>query len=241
MSFATSSRQVARTLSRSLQQHRQLASISSGTSSSSSSSSCLTCRTAACLNQSRSYAAPAKQASKASSPAPEAPPSPTSAEEKTSTSAAPQGMVLKGLSILKDKADPVALPDSEYPDWLWKLLEDPSISSASSLAAETAGMTKGEARAATKRNAKLARAAQKAADKAAEKAAKSASSNDSSSPEGVSPVEGLTKESTLSVNANGSKVGAVDEEALKAEREKKRAMRKANKEAIKSRNFVSAS
>lgn len=33
---------------------------------------------------------------------------------------------MKSLSVLKDRADPVALPDDQYPDWLWSLVEDPS-------------------------------------------------------------------------------------------------------------------
>jgi large subunit ribosomal protein L54 len=31
--------------------------------------------------------------------------------------------VLTGLNYLKGKKDPVALPDEEYPDWLWKCLD----------------------------------------------------------------------------------------------------------------------
>lgn len=42
-------------------------------------------------------------------------------------SAAPKGTVLKGLQFLKDKQDPVALDDSEYPDWLWDLLDEKKL------------------------------------------------------------------------------------------------------------------
>lgn len=31
---------------------------------------------------------------------------------------------MKDLSIFKDKPDPVALPDEEYPDWLWSLTDE---------------------------------------------------------------------------------------------------------------------
>jgi large subunit ribosomal protein L54 len=31
---------------------------------------------------------------------------------------------LKGLGFLQNKPQPVALPDEEYPAWLWKLLEE---------------------------------------------------------------------------------------------------------------------
>ncbi|KAI8352502.1 mitochondrial ribosomal protein L37-domain-containing protein [Blakeslea trispora] len=39
-------------------------------------------------------------------------------------SAAPKGTVLKGLQYMKDKPEPVALDDSEYPEWLWDLLDE---------------------------------------------------------------------------------------------------------------------
>lgn len=31
--------------------------------------------------------------------------------------------MLKGLNFVKNKQDPVALEDHEYPDWLWRVLE----------------------------------------------------------------------------------------------------------------------
>lgn len=31
---------------------------------------------------------------------------------------------MKDLSVLKDKPDPVALPDEEYPEWLWTLTDE---------------------------------------------------------------------------------------------------------------------
>lgn len=31
---------------------------------------------------------------------------------------------MTGLSVLKDQPDPVALPDDQYPDWLWTILPD---------------------------------------------------------------------------------------------------------------------
>ncbi|KAI9205097.1 mitochondrial ribosomal protein L37-domain-containing protein [Polychytrium aggregatum] len=34
-----------------------------------------------------------------------------------------KGTVMKGLNILKDGKDPVAKDDSEYPEWLWRLLD----------------------------------------------------------------------------------------------------------------------
>ncbi|OLL24331.1 54S ribosomal protein L37, mitochondrial [Neolecta irregularis DAH-3] len=37
------------------------------------------------------------------------------------TSSCPEGTILKGLNILKLGSDPVALPESEYPSWLWTI------------------------------------------------------------------------------------------------------------------------
>jgi large subunit ribosomal protein L54 len=39
-------------------------------------------------------------------------------------SSVPAGTVLKGLNFHKDKSDPIAMEDSEYPDWLWKTLTE---------------------------------------------------------------------------------------------------------------------
>jgi hypothetical protein len=33
------------------------------------------------------------------------------------------GTPLKGLNFLKDRGDPVALADDEYPSWLWTILD----------------------------------------------------------------------------------------------------------------------
>ncbi|KAJ3016183.1 39S ribosomal protein L37, mitochondrial [Thoreauomyces humboldtii] len=38
-------------------------------------------------------------------------------------SSVPEGTILKGINILKDGKDPVAMADKEYPDWLWSLLQ----------------------------------------------------------------------------------------------------------------------
>ncbi|KAG4304566.1 hypothetical protein PORY_001959 [Pneumocystis oryctolagi] len=39
---------------------------------------------------------------------------------------APEGTVLKGINIYKKNSDPIALKESEYPDWLWKILDNNS-------------------------------------------------------------------------------------------------------------------
>lgn len=33
------------------------------------------------------------------------------------------GTTLDGMNYFKDRGDPVALPDDQYPDWLWKVLD----------------------------------------------------------------------------------------------------------------------
>lgn len=38
-------------------------------------------------------------------------------------SSIPAGQPLKGLNFLKDRQDPIAAPDDEYPAWLWTLLD----------------------------------------------------------------------------------------------------------------------
>jgi hypothetical protein len=39
-------------------------------------------------------------------------------------SSVPAGTPLKGLNYMKDKPDPLAMEDEEYPDWLWNILKD---------------------------------------------------------------------------------------------------------------------
>lgn len=35
------------------------------------------------------------------------------------------GVKMEGLSVFKDVPDPVALPEDQYPKWLWTLLDQP--------------------------------------------------------------------------------------------------------------------
>jgi large subunit ribosomal protein L54 len=46
---------------------------------------------------------------------------PTTARTERVKSICPEGTVLKGLNVLKDSKDPIALKDDAYPDWLWDL------------------------------------------------------------------------------------------------------------------------
>ncbi|KAK3984121.1 mitochondrial ribosomal protein L37-domain-containing protein [Cladorrhinum sp. PSN332] len=44
-------------------------------------------------------------------------------EKPAPLSSCPAGTILSGLNYFKGQADPVALPDEDYPAWLWKCLE----------------------------------------------------------------------------------------------------------------------
>ncbi|KAI9481455.1 MAG: mitochondrial ribosomal protein L37-domain-containing protein [Benjaminiella poitrasii] len=48
----------------------------------------------------------------------------TEPKQTRNPSSVPKGTVLKGIQYLKDKPDPIALDDSEYPAWLWDLLDE---------------------------------------------------------------------------------------------------------------------
>lgn len=149
-------------------------------------------------------------------------------------SAAPPGTVLSGVSILKDRADPIALEDSQYPPWLFKLLEDPSIAASSSVSAGKV-LSKGEARIAARKQMKALRAERVANEKATAKAAERARRQKQTDPHSsaVSP-ESLTVDAVSASQA----AEAVHSDILRAEKEKRKALRKANREAIKASNFI---
>ncbi|KAF3906601.1 hypothetical protein ABW20_dc0108786 [Dactylellina cionopaga] len=72
-------------------------------------------------------------------------------------SSTPAGTLMKGINYIKKLSDPVALPDEEYPAWLWTILEDrrPQLSSTPQMSAEDAAdlysKSKGRRKAAQKR------------------------------------------------------------------------------------------
>lgn len=47
-------------------------------------------------------------------------------------SSVPAGTRLAGLNYFKNKPEIVAMEDSEYPEWLWGLLEDPNVKATKS-------------------------------------------------------------------------------------------------------------
>ncbi|KAH7906000.1 mitochondrial ribosomal protein L37-domain-containing protein [Hygrophoropsis aurantiaca] len=74
------------------------------------------CLRRACATQfSRAYAAAAASKTGASTPA--------EGEKTLSLSSCPPNTVLAGLNYLKGQPPVLALPDEEYPPWLWDLLK----------------------------------------------------------------------------------------------------------------------
>ncbi|WFD18949.1 hypothetical protein MCAP1_001162 [Malassezia caprae] len=149
-------------------------------------------------------------------------------------SLAPAGTVFTGLSIYKDKPDPVALPDHQYPEWLFELLDDPAIKQSKALMVgdvDTTGMSKGEARSALKRSAKMARAAAKkqAALEAKEKQ-RLEKMTDAQRATALKAAEKAAEEA----------VPKTPSDWFAKERSERRALRKTSRDGIKASNFVRA-
>ncbi|KAF1975330.1 hypothetical protein BU23DRAFT_503963 [Bimuria novae-zelandiae CBS 107.79] len=66
-------------------------------------------------------------------------------------SSVPAGTPLKGLNFLKDRQDPVALADEDYPEWLWTLLERQEKKGESATAGDLFSKSKKQRRLAAKR------------------------------------------------------------------------------------------
>ncbi|OHF01299.1 hypothetical protein CORC01_03332 [Colletotrichum orchidophilum] len=137
-------------------------------------------------------------------------------------SSCPPGTVLNGLNYLKNKTDPIALPDEEYPDWLWTILESKkeAIESTEDLSAEMFSKSKKQRKAAAKR--------QKALE------AKVLASGDV---EALAPKVPLPQQS---INLPGEKGGDIEHnlEAATKRDELRKAMRKERKAKIKESNYL---
>ncbi|KAF3938302.1 hypothetical protein ABW19_dt0208266 [Dactylella cylindrospora] len=70
-------------------------------------------------------------------------------KSKPITSSVAAGTTLKGINYIKKLSDPLALPDEEYPPWLWKVLEDrrPQLTSTPQISAEDAADLYGKSKA----------------------------------------------------------------------------------------------
>ncbi|CAD6907165.1 unnamed protein product [Tilletia controversa] len=165
-------------------------------------------------------------------------------------SACPPGTVLSGLGIFKDRAEPLALPDEDYPTWLWSLIETNNTTNSGGLSiAGTGNMTKGELRVAQKKAMKelrqKAESAKRAATRAAIAAAKKGAGKSGTQRAAVTAasqslgeevnIDSMTQTYDPAVAlAQAQQAAARDESRQRAE------LRKANKAKIKSNNFLSA-
>jgi large subunit ribosomal protein L54 len=77
----------------------------------------------------------------------------TETKSVTITSFAPPGTKLKGINVKKNGQDPIALPENEYPDWLWRLLDEEA--QTKSLEAEPAKLARKQQRAANRQKIKM--------------------------------------------------------------------------------------
>ncbi|KAI9838622.1 MAG: hypothetical protein M1819_004936 [Sarea resinae] len=130
-------------------------------------------------------------------------------------SSVPAGAVLRGLNYLKNKTDPIALEDSEYPSWLWSVL------------AEKKGAQDGDADAGD-----LFSKSKKQRRLAAKRLRKQALLH----PESFAPKIPLQEQSIDLPAGDGSVKGAV--EALESREELTRAMRAKRRGSIKEDNFL---
>lgn len=163
-------------------------------------------------------------------------------ETSASISSCPEGTTLSSLNIFKDRADPVALPDDQYPTWLWTILEEGKKSATGAILESTEGMTKGEARAAEKRNLRAIRAAHRAKERLSAKQATVALENGSPAGSGMNATgqqaQGIIAEAKGSAEALAANAAAIVHDPEVSEMEAKRNLRKANRANIKASNFV---
>ncbi|KAI9884355.1 MAG: hypothetical protein M1823_003851 [Watsoniomyces obsoletus] len=69
---------------------------------------------------------------------------------KAIKSLVPAGAPLRGLNFLKDRNDPVALPDAEYPEWLWTCIDSTAGKKSKSGGGDGGGATAGQSTKKTK-------------------------------------------------------------------------------------------
>ncbi|KAK4201803.1 mitochondrial ribosomal protein L37-domain-containing protein [Triangularia verruculosa] len=144
------------------------------------------------------------------------------AEKAAALSSCPAGTVLNGLNYYKGKTDPVALPDDQYPDWLWKCVE------VGQKRSDDADADAGDAYSKSKKQRRLAAKRQKQLE------AKLMASGDL---EALAPKIPIQKQT---INLPGAETGEVKEALLAADKrqELRRAMRKERRAAIKESNYL---
>ncbi|OAL07340.1 hypothetical protein IQ06DRAFT_322318 [Phaeosphaeriaceae sp. SRC1lsM3a] len=131
-------------------------------------------------------------------------------------SSIPAGTPLKGLNFEKNKQDPVALPDEEYPEWLWTIL------SRQEKASEGVGM--GDLFSKSKKQRRLA--------------AKRLRKEQAMNPGMMEPKVPLYEQTVDLPAGDGSLEGAV--KAQEARGELTKAMRNKRRADIKEKNFLKA-
>ncbi|KAJ4396922.1 hypothetical protein N0V93_001144 [Gnomoniopsis smithogilvyi] len=163
--------------------------------------------------------APRQAAAAAAAPAVS---SDATSEKPPARSTCPPGTVLNGLNYFKGKTDPVALPDAEYPEWLWSCLDVQKKAGGDeeSGAGDEFSKSKKQRRIAAKRQRNLE--------------AQLVASGDL---EALAPKIPLQHQS---INLPGSPDGTVDDNvaALKKREELRKAMRKERKAKIKESNYL---
>ncbi|CAN8099454.1 unnamed protein product [Discula destructiva] len=149
-------------------------------------------------------------------------PADATSEDAPARSSCPPGTVLNGLNYFKGKTDPVALPDNEYPEWLWSCLDVQKRAGGDgdSGAGDEFSKSKKQRRIAAKRQRTL-------------EAKLIASGN----LEALAPKIPLQHQS---INLPGSPDGTLEEnvEAIMKREELRKAMRKERKAKIKESNYL---
>ncbi|KAK4545783.1 hypothetical protein LTR36_002737 [Oleoguttula mirabilis] len=140
----------------------------------------------------------------------------TKAAAKLPQSSVPAGTVLKGLNFMKNKPDPVALEDSEYPDWLWGVLAKGEEAGDSGVPSE------GDLFAKSKKQRQIA--------------AKALRKQQLLNPDALAPKIPLYEQSIDLPSGDGSLRGAI--EAVEAREELTKSMRDSRRKGIKEANFL---
>ncbi|KAF2707772.1 hypothetical protein K504DRAFT_458257 [Pleomassaria siparia CBS 279.74] len=131
-------------------------------------------------------------------------------------SSVPAGMPLKGLNFLKNKTDPLAMADDEYPDWLWTVLEKQEAKGEAALAGDLFSKSKKQRRVAAKRLRK----------------------EQLENPGLLIPKVPIYEQSIDLPSGDGTTEGAI--EAAAAREELRKAMRQKRRALIKENNFLRA-
>ncbi|KXL45486.1 hypothetical protein M433DRAFT_709 [Acidomyces richmondensis BFW] len=140
-------------------------------------------------------------------------------------SSVPAGTVLKGLNFLKNHTDPVAMPDEDYPPWLWSVLSSTQSSSSSPSSSSPDGGASADGDLFSK------------SKKQRRKAAKALRKQALLDPESLAPRVPVDHQTCDLPAGDGTAAGAI--EAARARREVTHAMRERRRKKIKEDNFLS--